>query len=55
MNEKNIGIYQLQNGFLGFSLYYHAKRKEKDFKKNKDLNVNPIKTEKQLLSLKRQH
>lgn len=46
MNEKNVGIYQLENGYWGFRYTITVNGKKKDFKKNKDLNGNPIKTEK---------
>lgn len=46
MNEKNVGIYQLENGFWGFRYTITVNGKKKDYKKNKDLNGNPIKTEK---------
>lgn len=46
MNEKNVGIYQLENGYWGFRYTITVNGKKKDYKKNKDLNGNPIKTEK---------
>ncbi len=47
MNEKeNVGIYQLENGYWGFRYTITVNGKKKDVKKNKDLNGNPIKTEK---------
>ena len=47
MNEKqNVGIYQLENGYWGFRYTITVNGKKKDFKKSKDLNGNPIKTEK---------
>lgn len=47
MNEKeNVGIYQLENGFWGFRYTVTVNGKKKDYKKTKDLNGNPIKTEK---------
>lgn len=47
MNEKqSVGIYQLENGYWGFRYTITVNGKKKDFKKSKDLNGNPIKTEK---------
>lgn len=46
MNEKNVGIYQLENGYWGFRYTITVNGKKKDFKKTKDLKGNPIKTEK---------
>ncbi len=46
MNEKNVGVYQLDNGYWGFRYTITVNGKKKDFKKNKDSNGNPIKTEK---------
>ena len=46
MNEKNVGVYQLDNGYWGFRYTITVNGNKKDFKKNKDSNGNPIKTEK---------